>query len=67
MVPDLGTDVERRASACFGHAALRDDFANIEISQFEAFFFVSEDVGWFDVSVSDVMLVKVLYCLCYIQ
>ena len=67
MVPNLGTDIERRASTCFGHAALRDNLADIEISQLEAFFFVSEDVGRFDVSVSDLMLVKVFYCLCYVQ
>jgi len=67
VVPDLGTNVERRTSARFGHASLRNYFAHIEISQFEPFFFVSENVRRLYVPVGNLVLMQVFHCLCHVQ
>lgn len=67
VVPNLGTNIERRTSARFGHASLRNYFAHIQISQLEPFFFVSENIGRFYIPVGNLMLMQVFHCLCHIQ
>lgn len=67
MVPHLRTDVEGRSSSGLSHAALWYDFADIEISYFEAAILVFEDIGRFDIPMRDIMLVKVIDCLCNVE
>lgn len=67
VVPNLGTNIERRTSPRFGHASLRNYFTHIQISQLEPFFFVSENIGRFYIPVGNLMLMQVFHCLCHIQ
>ena len=67
LIPHFRTDVKRRACSGLRHAALRKDLADVQISQLEAAGLVLEDIGRFDVPMRDVVLVKVVDCLRYVE
>ena len=67
LIPHFRTDVKRRACSGLRHAALRKDLADVQISQLEAAGLVLEDIGRFDVPMRDVVLVKVVDRLRYVE
>ena len=60
FVPDLGADVKRRASFSLGKVTIGNDLRYIQISNLEDSVLCLEDVGWFDISMNDAILMQKL-------